>query len=119
MPRPPSRHHPHLEPDTNKERGNWFYRRSSYPLRDAPPLALEKFWENMDHYAHVHGVEWREMGPANYAGRVTCLSLNPQNPQHLFAGAAAGGVWNSRNGGDTWVPTWPKLLNQHIGALAI
>ena len=56
----------HKEPDTNKERGDWFFRRSTYPLRDAPPLALEAFWDNMDHYAHAHRVEWQEMGPRNY-----------------------------------------------------
>jgi photosystem II stability/assembly factor-like uncharacterized protein len=105
--------------DTNKDRTQWFFQRSAFPLRDAPPLALERFWRNQENFPHVHDVTWEEAGPTNFAGRVTCLAIDPKNPQTLFAGAAAGGVWKSTDGGATWKTCWPTLLNQNIGALAI
>ena len=104
---------------TEKDRAEWFFRRTSFPMRDAAPRELERFWENQEQFAHVHGVEWEEAGPFNFAGRVTSLVVDPHNPDKVFAGAAAGGVWVSENQGVSWIPFWPKYLNQNIGALAI
>jgi hypothetical protein len=89
------------------DRAQWSFQRSAFPLRDAAPLALERFWRH------------QEAGLTNYAGRVTCLVIDPKDSRTLFAGAAAGGIWKSRNGGATWKTCWPNLLNQNIGALAI
>jgi photosystem II stability/assembly factor-like uncharacterized protein len=108
----------HLTVNTHKDRGEWFLTRSTYPLRDAPPVALEKFWDHPDQYAHVHHVQWIQAGPRNYPGRVTSLVIDPRDPKRLYAGAAAGGVWVSHDEGCTWISCWPRLLNQHIGALA-
>jgi hypothetical protein len=105
--------------DTHKDRAQWFFQRSAFPLRDAAPLALERFWRHQEGFPHVHDINWEEAGPTNFAGRVTCLVIDPKDPRRLFAGAAAGGVWKSRDGGATWKTCWPTLLNQNIGALAI
>src|SRR5437762_9576336 len=104
---------------TEKDRAEWFYRRTSFPMRDAAPLELERFWDNQEQFAHVHGVKWEEAGPFNYAGRVTSLVAHPNHPNKVFAGAAAGGVWVSLDQGKHWRSIWPKYLSQNIGALAI
>ncbi len=114
--------HPKATPrsqSTYKDRWQWFYRRASYPLRDAPPLDLEKFWEHRDQFQNVRGLNWDKAGPLNYAGRVTSLVVDPHNPDKLFAGSAAGGVWRTDHGGKSWHPSWPDFANQNIGALAI
>ena len=107
------------QPDTHKERTHWFLRRSTFPLRDAMPSALEDFWSQQQRFARVPGLVWEEAGPSNFAGRVTCLLIDPKNPGNLFAGSAAGGVWRTTDAGENWKPAWPKYLNQNIGALAI
>ena len=104
--------------DTHKDRSQWFYQRAAFPLRDAPPEAHERFWEHPESYAHIADVKWTNAGPTNHAGRVTCLVIDPKNSKNLYAGAAAGGVWKSTNGGQSWDPCWPRLLNHNIGALA-
>ncbi len=109
----------HLVSDTNKDRAHFFLRRSTFPLRDAMPAALEDFWLHQEKFIHVPRLNWEEAGPSNFAGRVTCLLIDPRNPSHLFAGSAAGGVWRSVDTGLNWKPCWPKYLNQNIGALAI
>lgn len=50
---------------------------------------------------------WRVLGPFNssggYAGlaRVNCVIRNPHNGD-IWAGTPAGGIWVSKNGGNTW-----------------
>jgi photosystem II stability/assembly factor-like uncharacterized protein len=83
------------------------------------PAALEDFWSQQEKFTHVPRLNWEEAGPSNFAGRVTCLLIDPANPLNLFAGSAAGGVWRTVDGGQDWTPCWPKYLNQNIGAMAI
>jgi photosystem II stability/assembly factor-like uncharacterized protein len=119
MAKPKQKRPAHLVPDTHKDRTHFFLRRSTFPLRDAMPAALEDFWLHQEKFLHVPRLNWEEAGPSNFAGRVTCLLIDPKNQSHLFAGAAAGGVWRSEDAGLHWESCWPKYLNQNIGALAI
>jgi photosystem II stability/assembly factor-like uncharacterized protein len=109
----------HLAPDTHKDRAHFFLHRSTFPLRDAMPAALEEFWGHQEKYLHVPNLNWEEAGPSNFAGRVTCLLIDPKNQNNLYAGSAAGGVWRTSDAGQHWTSCWPKYLNQNIGALAI
>lgn len=104
--------------DTHKDRAQWFYQRAAFPLRDAPPEAHEEFWQHPERYPLISGVKWENAGPTNYAGRVTCLVVDPKDWTKLYAGAAAGGVWKSSDTGLSWTPCWPRFLNHNIGALA-
>jgi hypothetical protein len=50
-------------------------------------------------------------------GRVTALTQAPDGT--WFAGAADGGVWTSRNQGQTWTPVTDNLPSMSTGALAV
>jgi len=105
---------------THKERAAWFSERTCWPLRDAHPLALERVWhERASAPPQTDPAKWEAAGPFNIAGRVTALAVHTANSQVLYAGAAAGGVWRSRNGGESWETHWPKWANPHVGALAL
>jgi len=104
--------------DTHKDRAQWFYQRAAFPLRDAPPEALEEFWAHPERYPRAANVEWENVGPTNCAGRVTCLVVDPNNSRNWFAGTAAGGVWKTTDCCQSWTPCWPRFLNHNIGALA-
>ena len=45
--------------------------------------------------------------------------LPSEKPDRIWAGAAAGGVWQSDNAGRTWRPLWRDHDSLNIGALAI
>ena len=109
----------HLAANPHKDRTHFFLQRSTFPLRDAMPAALEDFWLHQEKFIHVPHLNWEEAGPSNFAGRVTCLLIDPKNQNNLFAGSAAGGVWRTVDAGLNWTSCWPKYLNQNIGALAI
>lgn len=54
--------------------------------------------------------QWNNLGPvappdgsvAN--GQINCLAFNVQNPLKMWAGAPAGGLWVSSDGGMSWLP---------------
>lgn len=102
---------------THKDRSVWFYERSAFPLRDAPPHELERFWAAQNFVDTDPHHQWEEAGPFNIAGRVTSLAVDSFDPNIVFAGSAGGGVWKSRDQGRNWKPSWGRFGNQNIGAL--
>jgi photosystem II stability/assembly factor-like uncharacterized protein len=101
-----------------KDRAVWFYQNVAFPMRDASPVQLEKFWASQIQADICPEHRWECAGPSNIAGRVTALAIHPHNPNKWFAGSATGGVWVSTDAGETWNPTWSRFANQNIGALA-
>ena len=79
-----------------------------------------------------HPAAWEFIGPTlipkgqtissthrvDVAGRVACIAIDPDDPQHLLLGAAAGGIWESPDDGATWHPRTDHLPSLAIGAIA-
>ena len=58
------------------------------------------------------------LGHVQDAGRITAIASDPANLQRYFAAAAAGGVYETVNGGGAWRSIGDGLPTQVIGALA-
>jgi photosystem II stability/assembly factor-like uncharacterized protein len=65
------------------------------------------------------GLAARPIGPATMSGRLPALDVVESNPDLMYAGAAAGGVWKSTNGGLTWTPVFDDQPVASIGAIAV
>ena len=65
------------------------------------------------------GMSARSIGPAGMSGRVPALAAVESNPNIVYAGTAAGGVWKSTNGGLTWTPVFDDQPVSSIGAIAV
>lgn len=77
------------------------------------------------------GPQWRSLGPwtipngqtygssrVNVSGRVSALAIDPRDPAHVLAGAANGGVWESRDRGASWAPRTDYAPTLAVGAIA-
>ncbi|MFE1551720.1 hypothetical protein [Streptomyces sp. NPDC058718] len=77
------------------------------------------------------GPNWRSLGPwtipngqtygaarINASGRVSAVAVDPGNAAHLLAGAAHGGIWESRNRGQSWAPRTDHAATLTTGAIA-
>src|SRR5947209_3793285 len=64
------------------------------------------------------GVSARSIGPAVMSGRLPALDVVESNPDLMYAGGAAGGVWKSVNGGLSWTPIFDDQPVASIGAIA-
>src|SRR5262245_39397596 len=83
------------------------------PLLARTPLALRSFNDGGAEQAApaaelFKNLRWRNLGPANMAGRVSDIEAVEANPAIVFVGAASGGVWKSLNAGTTWEPIFTK-----------
>ncbi|MGM0589535.1 MAG: WD40/YVTN/BNR-like repeat-containing protein [Bacteroidota bacterium] len=61
----------------------------------------------------------RNVGPVVMSGRVTDLAVNPSQPKHFFVGFASGGVWETRNSGNTMTPIFDHQGSLTIGDIAL
>jgi photosystem II stability/assembly factor-like uncharacterized protein len=104
---------------TFKRHSAWFAQRASQTLHETHAGELEDFWKlRAQAWLDPKLKKWECMGPFNIAGRVTALVAHATDPRRLLAGAAAGGVWSSADGGASWESCWPKWASPNIGALA-
>ena len=67
----------------------------------------------------INDLQWRNIGPANMAGRVTDIEAVESNPAIVYVGAASGGVWKSTNAGTSWDPIFEKAGSPNIGDIAV
>ncbi len=50
---------------------------------------------------------WIHRGPVNMGGRMLCVAFDVEDENHMLAGSASGGMWQSMNQGDTWEKVTP------------
>lgn len=84
----------------------WFYSQRAYPLEEIP---VEKYFDAMNKKSDLinrnsMSVSWTPLGPTNIGGRVNCIVADPNNPNIIIIGAAAGGIFKTTNGGVNWTP---------------
>jgi alpha-tubulin suppressor-like RCC1 family protein len=61
------------------------------------------------------------IGPFPESGRVTSIAIDPSDPNGntVYLGTAAGGVWKTTDGGQTWTPITDDQDSLHIGAITV
>ncbi len=69
--------------------------------------------------ARLAGMEARSIGPASMSGKVTAVEGVESDPDVLYIGGAAGGIWKTVNGGATWTPVFDEQPCLSIGAIAV
>ncbi len=71
--------------------------------------AVEKFYD---------AVQYRPLGPFR-GGRSCAVSGVPGKPNLYYFGAAGGGIWKTKNGGQTWENISDGYFGGSIGAIAV
>jgi photosystem II stability/assembly factor-like uncharacterized protein len=72
-----------------------------------------------DYNAILKPLRFREIGPATMGGRIDDFAVVESNPDIIYVGTAAGGVFKSQNGGTTWEPIFDNEAVPTIGGIAI
>jgi photosystem II stability/assembly factor-like uncharacterized protein len=67
----------------------------------------------------LHAMKARAIGPAVCGGRIGAVAGVPGDPTIIWAGASAGGVWRSTDGGVTFTPVFDDQDVASIGAIAV
>src|SRR4030095_2762430 len=67
----------------------------------------------------VRLLNWRAVGPANNAGRISVVVGVPGDPFTYYVAGANGGIIKTTNAGTTFKPIFDKQDVSSIGAIAI
>ncbi|PYK11086.1 MAG: hypothetical protein DME61_01725 [Verrucomicrobia bacterium] len=114
------KHRPRVRLSRHKQRSVWFQSCSAWPMREAPVHALVRERNRTQQtLPATENVVWECIGPTNIGGRMTSIVCHPERPNCIWAGAAAGGVWHSKDAGRTWRALWRDHETLNIGSLAI
>ncbi len=61
----------------------------------------------------------RHIGPGTMSGRVTALTVAPNDRDIIYAGTASGGLWRSTSSGVDWEPLFDDQDILSIGSVAV
>jgi len=67
----------------------------------------------------VKNLPFKNIGPSVMSGRITEISVNPNNPTEFYIGYASGGVWYSNNNGTSFTPILDNSPTQNVGSLTV
>jgi photosystem II stability/assembly factor-like uncharacterized protein len=110
------------------QRAEFFNAQRAYPYqvidREARQNAIRqselmKFNKKGSAYLLSQQPEWRCIGPFDIGGRVKTIVHHPTISGTVYIGAAAGGIWKTTDGGQTWEPIFDDQNAIAFGALAI
>lgn len=113
------------EGELGPQPSEWFYRQRAYPYAEIPMKeyglvrAKAQTLREASKQKSVQTVTWSEAGPTNIPGRITNIAVDPSQPNVIYAGSAAGGVFKSTNSGASWTAVFDDVGTQSIGAIAI
>src|SRR5262249_48823146 len=66
----------------------------------------------------LKNLRFRSIGPATMGGRIDDFAVVESNPDIIYVGAAAGGLFETVNGGMSWQALFEDQSNPSIGDIA-
>ncbi|MGI8686264.1 MAG: hypothetical protein ACR2MO_14450, partial [Acidimicrobiales bacterium] len=69
--------------------------------------------------ANDYAGSFQPLGPGNIGGRTRSVLIDPTATNTMYAGAVAGGVWKSTNGGALWSPLDDSMANLAVSSMAM
>src|SRR5579859_7592892 len=67
----------------------------------------------------LKNLKFRSIGPATMGGRVDDFAVVESTPDIIYVGAAAGGIFKTVNGGQSWQAIFEDQPNPSIGDIAL
>ncbi|MCB0662602.1 MAG: glycosyl hydrolase [Saprospiraceae bacterium] len=64
-------------------------------------------------------VPFESVGPTVFGGRVADIEVSPFDPTHFYVGYASGGLWETKNNGQTFEPFFQNEMVITIGDFAV
>lgn len=71
-------------------------------------------WQPVGPFTHTNTGSW-----SSGQGRTSAVAIDPLDPNTIFLGSPAGGIWKSTNAGSTWTPLSDELPQIGISGIAI
>lgn len=92
------------------------------PVIGMPAAARMKGYEQrlqMEAASPFGGLKWRNVGPENQGGRVIDIQAPKDDPSSVFVAYATGGLYKTKDDGQTWTSLFDGQSAFGIGAIAL
>ena len=66
-----------------------------------------------------NGLKFRLLGPAITSGRIADIAVHPDNRSVYYVATASGGVWKTKNWGNTFKPIFDSQGSYSIGCVTM
>ena len=73
----------------------------------------------LDDNVLLKNIKFRNIGPSAMSGRVVDVDVNPADPTEFYVAYASGGLWYTKNNGQSLVPVFEKENAYSIGDIAV
>lgn len=111
------------KPDKPDKAIQWFVEQRAYPNERIPDDWRENALQHVNKINKTNynpnALSWTQLGPGNVGGRIRAIAVHPTDPNTVYIGAVAGGVWKSTNGGNSWTSISDFMENIAVCALVI
>jgi photosystem II stability/assembly factor-like uncharacterized protein len=86
----------------------------------AAAAAVGQCWRPIGPMSVPHGQTYGKGAGSrpSVSGRVSSVAVDPGDPKHILIGSGGGGVWESRDDGNSWSPRTDDQPSLSIGAIA-
>jgi photosystem II stability/assembly factor-like uncharacterized protein len=102
-------------PEARAQRAREVTRLRRQVASGVPALLAEKSWQPLG----PEGMTMLDWNMGRVIGRVTALAADPNDETHMFLGAAAGGLWKTTDGGESWTQLFDTIGTESIGSILI
>ena len=82
-----------------------------------PILSIGADIDSSEFPGHLRAMEWREVGPYR-GGRSAAVTGIPGDRETYYFGTTGGGVWKTRNGGQSWDNISDGYYGGSVGAVS-
>lgn len=89
------------------------------PTPAAERLAGLKNRQVLENKSVINDVKFRNIGPTIMSGRVVDIDANPNDPTEFYVAYATGGLWHTKNNGQSFTPIMDSLDVLFIGDIAV
>ena len=81
-------------------------------------ITASGLWAQTFEESLIQDLHWRNIGPANMAGRISDIEAFDDDFRIVMVASASGGVFKSTDAGTTWTPIFDKYGSASIGDVA-
>jgi len=114
------------------KRWEYWWEPRTYPSGEFPAAGIE--WTEIGKFNAETTIEaaasnWMELGPKTWGdvtghwnpglGRINVIVAAPGNPNTIYIGAPAGGLWKTSDGGLSWTSLTDQIPSMGVSAIAI
>ena len=96
------------------------YKKNNFPKSTSAQERVSSNYSDLNNNGSLlQNINFRNIGPTVMSGRVVDLDVNPKDPANFYVAYASGGLWETKNHGNTFTPLFDNLMVMTIGDIKV